>query len=71
MWDLKPTAPAEVRGPFNPIATAVPGFQICEHLPLLAQRANHFAAMTCLNDAAACSRYPCWNKVTPRLKSLR
>ena len=29
-WDLKPTAPIEVRGPFQPIATAVPGVQICE-----------------------------------------
>lgn len=33
MFDLKPQAPAEVRGPFRPISTAVPGIQICEHLP--------------------------------------
>src|SRR6516165_6661378 len=33
MWDLKPQAPAEVRGPFRPIATTVPGMQICEHMP--------------------------------------
>src|SRR5215468_948703 len=31
MWDLKPTAPAEVRGEFKPIATSAPGIQICEH----------------------------------------
>jgi hypothetical protein len=43
MFDLKPGAPAEIRGPFRPIATAVPGLQICEHLPRLAQRANHYA----------------------------
>jgi hypothetical protein len=36
MWDLKPDAPAEVRGPFQPIATRVPGIQICEHMPLQA-----------------------------------
>src|SRR5688572_2836366 len=32
MWDLKPEAPAEVRGTFQPINTNVPGMQICEHL---------------------------------------
>ena len=37
MYDLKPDAPAEFRGEFKPIATNVPGVQICEHLPLQAQ----------------------------------
>ena len=37
-WDLKPDAPAEIRGEFKPIATNVPGIQICEHFPQLAQR---------------------------------
>ena len=32
-WDLKPQAPIEIRGPFSPIATALPGVQICEYLP--------------------------------------
>lgn len=36
MWDLKPEAPAEIRGPYQPIDTSVPGIQICEHLPLQA-----------------------------------
>ncbi len=35
-FDLKPNAPAEVRGEFQPIATKVPGIQISEHLPRLA-----------------------------------
>ena len=35
-WDLKPQAPIEIRGPFSPIATALPGVQICEYLPLQA-----------------------------------
>lgn len=43
MFDLKPDAPAEVRGPFDPIATNVPGTQICEHLPLLAGMADKYA----------------------------
>ena len=33
MYDLKPNAPAEVRGEFKPISTIVPGIQISEHLP--------------------------------------
>jgi len=33
MWDMKPLAPTEYRGPFTPIATALPGVQICEHMP--------------------------------------
>jgi len=37
-WDLKPEAPAEVRGEFREIPTNVPGIRICEHFPLLARR---------------------------------
>lgn len=39
-FDPKPDAPAEVRGLWDPISTNVPGVQICEKLPLLAQRMN-------------------------------
>lgn len=35
-FDMKPDAPAEVRGEFQPISTNVSGIQICEHTPLLA-----------------------------------
>lgn len=42
-FDLKPNAPADVRGEFRPIATRTPGLQVCEHLPLLAARGNHFS----------------------------
>ena len=42
-FDLKPDAPAEVRGPFAAIPTAVEGIQICEHLPKLAQRMQQAA----------------------------
>ena len=34
--DMKPSAPIEVRGPFSPISTVLPGVQICEYLPLQA-----------------------------------
>ncbi len=37
MFDLKPAAPVEVRGEFGVISTSLPGYQICEHLPKLAE----------------------------------
>ncbi|MEZ6052794.1 MAG: DUF1501 domain-containing protein [Planctomycetaceae bacterium] len=43
MWDLKPHAPAEYRGPFDPISTTATGITLCEHLPLLAKQAHHLA----------------------------
>lgn len=42
-FDLKPLAPTEVRGPFRPIVTSVPGVEICEHLPRLATTAERFS----------------------------
>ena len=39
-FDMKPEAPDGIRGEFNPAATRTPGVQICEHLPMLAERSN-------------------------------
>lgn len=36
-FDMKPEAPVDVRGEFQPVATKTPGIQICEHLPRLAE----------------------------------
>src|SRR5579884_1061013 len=47
-FDLKPDAPAEVRGPFRPIRTAVPGLHITERLPRLAALADRFALVRSL-----------------------
>jgi hypothetical protein len=45
MYDLKPDAPKEFRGEFNPIATDVPGVQICEHFPLQARMWDKLAVI--------------------------
>jgi hypothetical protein len=45
MYDLKPDAPAEIRGEFKPINTNVPGVQICEHFPLQAQMWDKLACV--------------------------
>ena len=37
MFDMKPDAPAELRGEFKPISTSLPGLQICEHMPALSK----------------------------------
>ena len=44
-FDVKPDAPAEVRGPLDAIATSVPGINISECLPLTALRMQHFAVI--------------------------
>jgi uncharacterized protein DUF1501 len=45
MYDLKPDAPKEFRGEFNPIATNVAGIQICEHMPLQAKMFDKLAVV--------------------------
>ncbi len=51
MVDLKPDAPAEIRGEFKPISTNVPGLDFCELLPRLAQRADKLAVIRTLVGA--------------------
>jgi hypothetical protein len=45
MWDLKPEAPSEIRGPFRQIATSVPGTFVGEHCPLCAKIADKFTIL--------------------------
>jgi hypothetical protein len=48
-FDMKPDAPAEVRGLFSPISTRVPGMQICEHFGRLANWSDKLAIVRSLN----------------------
>ena len=50
-WDPKPLAPAEVRGPYQPIATTVPGFQIGELMPRLATMADRYAVIRSMSHS--------------------
>ena len=54
MWDLKPAAPAEVRGEFKPAATSAPGVQICEHLPRMARWMHKAAVVRSVTHKAGC-----------------
>ena len=66
IFDLKMDAPSEIRGEFKPISTAVPGIQICEHLPLLAKMMDKLVLIRSMvgaedrHDAVTCltGRHP-------------
>lgn len=45
LWDMKPEAPLEIRGEFKPIATRVPGIQVCEHLPKIAAQMDRLCLL--------------------------
>lgn len=61
-WDLKPAAPAEVRGEFSPIATATPGIEIGEHMPCLARQTEKLAIIRSIHhDDSAHGRGMYWN----------
>lgn len=50
MWDMKPQAPQEYRGLFQPVPTTAPGIELCEHLPFLAGQAHHLAVIRSHGD---------------------
>ena len=53
LWDMKPEAPVEYRGPFQPIATSAPGVTLCEHLPHLAKQAHHLALLNSIRGSVS------------------
>jgi hypothetical protein len=54
MWDLKPAAPAEIRGEFKPIATSASGIAICEHLPKTANWMHKAAIVRSVHHKTGC-----------------
>lgn len=75
-FDLKPDAPPEIRGEFNPIATKTPGIDICEHMPLLAQRSHLWSLVRSLthgdngHDTGTYLMLTGKSKVPPTYKSM-
>ena len=74
-WDLKPEAPVEIRGEFQPISTKVPGIQICEHFPLLAQRTDRLAIIRSMThgdvDHLKATHYLLTGQPPPPVEDLR
>ena len=53
MWDPKPDAPPEIRGPYASISTKIPGVQFCEHLPLQASIADKLTVVRSVDCSAS------------------
>src|SRR5437764_6735249 len=64
MYDLKPDAPVEYRGEFNPIQTNVTGVEICEHFPMQAKMWDKLACVRSIvsvdehSDSLVMTGYP-------------
>ena len=58
IWDMKPQAPVEVRGPFKPIATSVPGMHINELMPRLAKQSQHYSIIRSMTHTAPIRNHP-------------
>jgi hypothetical protein len=72
MYDLKMDAPAEIRGPFQPINTKVPGIQICEHLPGLAAAMDRLVPIrSMVGSEGGHSQYQCTTGWPPRKAPMR
>lgn len=76
-FDMKPEGPTDFKGEFNPIATRTPGIQICEHMPLLAQRSDRWALVRSLthnnngHDAATYMMLTGKSAVPPTYRSMK
>ncbi len=64
LWDQKPQAPKEIRGEFEPIPTNVPGIEICELFPRMAQMMDKFIPIRSISDADG--RHDCYQCMTGR-----
>jgi hypothetical protein len=53
MWDPKPLAPQEIRGPYQTMSTSVPGIQVCEHLPLQAKLMHKLSIIRSVDCSAS------------------
>jgi hypothetical protein len=57
-WDLKPAAPTEIRGPYKPIGTAVPGMHINELQPRLAKLSQHYTLIRSMTHDTPIRNHP-------------
>jgi hypothetical protein len=71
IWDMKPGAPAEIRGEFKQITTNVPGIQITEHLPRLARHADQYAIVRSLSHGDSAHGSAGHAMLTGRLPRIR
>src|SRR5687767_2812916 len=70
MWDLKPDAPVDIRGPFKPIPTSAPGIEICEHLPRIARQAHRLAIVRSVAYPNSDHPFMCYHTLTGRVSAV-
>ncbi|MGE3317373.1 MAG: DUF1501 domain-containing protein [Planctomycetaceae bacterium] len=70
MWDPKPEAPAEIRGPFRPVSTSVPGTFFTDQLPRLSQQAHRFAVLRSLSHDNHDHPFMMYYTLTGRISSV-
>ena len=66
LWDMKPDAPIEIRGEFKPVATRVPGIQLCEQLPMLSQQMDKFCLLRSMTHRMNVHGPACSEMITGR-----
>src|SRR5437016_5839339 len=75
MFDLKPAAPTNIRGEFKPIASNVPGMDVCELLPRTARWMHRAAVVRSVNHKAGCHNplpsYSGWEVALPDITSTK
>lgn len=75
MYDMKPQAPVEVRGEFQPIATSAPGIEICEHLPRSAKWMDKAAIVRSVVNRSNCHNtmpsFTGWDQFLDDLRPLK
>jgi hypothetical protein len=54
MYDMKPDAPSDIRGEFQPIASSAPGLDVCEHLPQMAKWMHRAAVVRTVHHKGGC-----------------
>jgi hypothetical protein len=66
MWDMKPETPQGIRSLFRPIRTVTPGFDVCEHLPLLAQQTDKVAILRAMTHPSNIHEASVYHTLTGR-----
>src|SRR5687768_4776012 len=69
MWDLKPDAPEGVRSLFKPIDTNVPGMQICDQMPLVAQHADKYCIVRSLTHPSNTHEVGVYHTLTGKINN--
>ena len=71
MWDMKPDAPAGIRSHFRPIPTAVPGIDVCEHMPQFARHTDKVALIRSLTHESNTHEPSVYRTLTGRVDNTK